>query len=132
MAVEQHFKICLFPIPEPGGQGEQVHRGSTSRSGPSALGNWMHPHDLPIPGATGELKAAAHSFCTSERAEKLPLGKKWILSVAGTHFRYLTKWKKKMLNQYYFYIKDPPFCCDAFLNSAAKSGKVKNGLSFLL
>lgn len=54
------------------------------------------------------------------------------LSVAGTHFRYLTKWEKKKLNQHYFYIKDPPFCCDAFLDSAAKSGKVKNGLSFSL
>lgn len=55
----------------------------------------MHPHDLPIPRDTGELKAAAHSFSNSESAEKLPLGKKWVLSVAGTHFRYLTKWEKK-------------------------------------
>ena len=47
------------------------------------MGNWMHPHDLPIPRDTGELKAAAHSFSNSESAEKLPLGKKWVLSVAG-------------------------------------------------
>lgn len=35
----------------------------------------MHPHDLPIPRDTGELKAAAHSFSNSESAEKLPLGR---------------------------------------------------------
>ena len=130
VALEQHFKICLFPIPEPGGQGEQVHRGSTSRSGPSGMGNWMHPHDLPTL-ATGELKAAAHSFCTSESAEKLPLGKKWVLSVAGTHFRYLTKWKKNV-KPILFLHKRPSFLLWCILGFSSQKWKSEKWAIFSL
>lgn len=70
-------------------------------------------------------QAAAHSFSNSESAEKLPLGKKWVLSVAGTHFRYLTNGKKKKVKPTLFLHKRPSFCCDAFLDSACKSGKGK-------
>lgn len=92
------------------------------RSGPSGMRNWMHPHDLPIPRDTGEPKAAAHSFSNSESAEKLPLGyKKWVLSVAGTHFRYLTKWEKKVKPTLFLH-KRPPF---AVMHSWIQQPKVE-------
>lgn len=93
--------------------------------------NWADPMTF-LSLRYWELKAAAHSFSNSESAEKLPLGKKWVLSVAGTHFRYLTNGKKKKVKPTLFLHKRPSFCCDAFLIQQPKVEKWKMAIFSLI